>query len=575
VGALDAFMTTWSQARATFGEGTPTEGAAFNASKQLRASQVSVESAAPGDRWRGSAADAYAEANRRQGNVLGRMADLDQRLGAEVDRSAAVVAAGRRNLDEVKQWVTDAALSVPAGANREQALMPIARKGIGEVADILKQSNSDLNAIGGRIRAIGDEYRILGDPKKTETGPGDQPKDDQVRIPPPWTSAEDVNKWWKSLSDEQRARLIAQHPRELGNLNGVPVAARSQVNKAVMNGELNRVTQAAASHHVSVEEVTAHPEGFGLTASDVTRYNNACRTKEGLDESAKAKDGLGNHPEVLLMKYDPEAFNGQGAGAIAIGDPDKAANTAVLVKGLSTGVSAGTLANPDGVNLYNETTRADPSKATSVIKWVGYEAPNNPAVLEPYMAQTGGRLLAADTNALAVTHDDMPPPHLTVVGHSYGSTVVSDAAARFGMHADDVVLVGSPGTDLARSAADFHLPPNGHLYVGAASGDPVTHFGEMTVPGVAGLGNDPAMDGFGSTRFKAEVPGYSANPFYDHSHYFDKGSESLFSIADVVAGHGNALQEDGMTAGHRDGFDYDPEAFRRPTTGHFHGEPWE
>jgi uncharacterized protein YukE len=162
MGALEAFKTTWSRARATFGEGTPTEGAAFDASKQLRASQTSVESAAPGDRWRGSAAEAYAEANRRQGNVLGRMADLDQRLGAEVDRSAAVVAAGRRNLDEVKQWVTDAASSVPAGANREQALLPIARKGIGEVADILKQSNNDLNAIGGRIRAIGNEYKALG-----------------------------------------------------------------------------------------------------------------------------------------------------------------------------------------------------------------------------------------------------------------------------------------------------------------------------------------------------------------------------------------------------------------------------
>jgi hypothetical protein len=117
------------------------------------------------------------------------MADLDQRLGAEVDRSAAVVAAGRRNLDEVKQWVTDAASSVPAGANREQALLPIARKGIGEVAEILKQSNSDLNAIGGRIRAIGDEYRILGGPKKnpsTTTSPTPEPpqcsSEDQAKI---------------------------------------------------------------------------------------------------------------------------------------------------------------------------------------------------------------------------------------------------------------------------------------------------------------------------------------------------------------------------------------------------------
>jgi pimeloyl-ACP methyl ester carboxylesterase len=80
------------------------------------------------------------------------------------------------------------------------------------------------------------------------------------------------------------------------------------------------------------------------------------------------------------------------------------------------------------------------------------------------MARTGGQALAADVNAFAVTHQGAPT-HMTVVGHSYGSTTVSDAAAGFGMHADDVVLVGSPGTDLAHSAADFHLSPGGHLCV--------------------------------------------------------------------------------------------------------------
>jgi hypothetical protein len=177
VGVLDAFMATWSSARATFGEGIPTEGTAFDASNQLRAWQTSVESAAPGDRWRGTAADAYAGANRRQGNVLGQMADLDQRLGAEVDRSAAVVAAGRRNLDEVEQWVMDAASSVPAGANREQALLPIASRGLGEVADIIKQSHGDLGAIAGRIRDIGKEYQALGGPegKGSPAPAGDKP----------------------------------------------------------------------------------------------------------------------------------------------------------------------------------------------------------------------------------------------------------------------------------------------------------------------------------------------------------------------------------------------------------------
>lgn len=115
---------------------------------------------------------------------------------------------------------------------------------------------------------------------------------------------------------------------------------------------------------------------------------------------------------------------------------------------------------------------------------MGYDAPDelpNLGVGSANMARDGGQLMAADVNALNVTHDGSPS-HLTVLGHSYGSTTVSDAAAGFGMRADDVVLVGCPGTDMAKSAADFHLPPDGHLYVGAASTVAVTHFGKGQVP---------------------------------------------------------------------------------------------
>src|SRR6516165_9781591 len=114
----------------------------------------------------------------------------------------------------------------------------------------------------------------------------------------------------------------------------------------------------------------------------------------------------------------------------------------------------GTLANPDGVRLYQEVARADSGKQAAVVMWVGYDAPDtlfDPGLYEPNMARTGGQLLAADVNALAVTHQGAPT-HMTVVGHSYGSTVVSDAAAVYGMRTNDVVLLGSPGTDRAHSA---------------------------------------------------------------------------------------------------------------------------
>ncbi len=435
-----------------------------------------------------------------------------------------------------------------------------------------------LHVVEGKLRTDGYDSALV---TTLDQPPSPFPEQPALPFPSPDTSAEIVNKWWTALSAEQKTRLIAQHSPDLGNLNGIPADVRNEVNRAVLTDDLNRAGDLAMLHEVPVADVLNDPGWYGLTATDATRYTNARRTEQGLAASADAVNEHNQHPDVLLLRYEPAAFGGDGAAAITMGNPDTAANTAVLVKGLGSGVKQGTLTNPDGVRLYNEANRADWGKDTAVVMWVGYDAPDSaadPGLYEPNMARSGGRSLAADVNAFAVTHQG--PTHVTVVGHSYGSTTVADAAAGFGMHANDIVLVGCPGTDLARSAADFQLSPDGHLYVGDASQDEVSLFGEDTIKtpfGGIGLGQDPALDGYGSVRFKAEVPGYSFNPFYDHSHYFDLGSESLFSIGDVISGHGDALAHDGMTARHRGEYGLpsfvDPEATRPATKGHRHTAP--
>lgn len=435
------------------------------------------------------------------------------------------------------------------------------------VADLEQSVLDEAKATLTQLNSLRSDYSdclrraLSGLAPTSQDGTAEPKPEEPMQFPAPGTSAEDANRWWRALSRGQQDRLTAAHPPELGNLNGIPVDVRSAINKAVMNDDLHR--------------------GEG----DAARYNNARRTQEGLAAAAAAKDLHGHPPEVFLLRYQPEAFGGEGAAAIAMGNPDTAANTAVLVSGAGANVREGTLAEPDGVHLYEESNHADWAKPTAVVVWVGYDAPNtafDPGLYEPSMARRGARLLAAEVNALAVTHQG-EPTHMTVVGHSYGSTVVSDAAT-YGMRTNDVVLLGSPGTDRAHSAADFRLPPGGHLYVGAASGDAVTwapahlRTGPLALS-LGGLGDDPAVDGFGSTRFKAEVPGYSVNPINDHMHYFDDGSESLFSVADVASGHGDALQRDGMTAHHRSEFPmgegFDPEAWRPATTGHRHRGPTE
>lgn len=343
-------------------------------------------------------------------------------------------------------------------------------------------------------------------------------------LAPPALPPDGITRWWASLSPAEQAARLAADPQRYGALDGIPAVDRDIANRRLLAADLQQVT-------------------------DPARHTSALQVEKTL--------AAGPAPTLLLV-YQPAAFGGQGRAAVAIGNPDTAGDTVVLVPGTTSSVSDGWLEGGEAARLYAELQRAEPRAAHSVISWMGYDAPDGPTdlrVTQPQLARAGGALLAADVKALHATHTGRG--HLTVIGHSYGATTVADAAAGSGMRADDVVLLGCPGTDLARTAADFHLPDGGHVYVGSASTDPVTLIAGVagTVPVTGqptteiGLGADPAADGFGSTRFEAEVPGVTLN---DHSHYFDDGSESLYSTADVASGHGELLQEHGMTAPHRD-----------------------
>lgn len=413
---------------------------------------------------------------------------------------------------------------------------------------------------------------------------------DELLIPPPDTSPNLVKQWWDSLSINQKRILADQHPPELGNLNGIPADARDAANRAAMNDDLQRVEDAARQRGLAPEalrdnalnnrdaDVFTRPWEYGLCGTEIARYQNAVKTNDFLEHDNNADEF-----PIMLWAYDPLAFDGKGRAAIAIGNPDKSRNTAVMVPGTNSSVRGGWMSDgpDDATNLYEQSMKADPNHSTAVLAWMGYDAPEfdhphwqqtltHPAELEqvgtPWMARQAGALLAADVNGLAATHDPATPRHVTVLGHSYGSTTVADAFANSGMRANDAVLTGCPGTDLAHRAADFHLD-GGRLYVGAASTDAISWIGESgdglpnglneTLGGPvgpwAGLGADPAHEAFGAVRFRAEVAGsHSLAPWFtDHGHYYDVGSEALHNITQIVTGHGDRLAAEGMLAANR------------------------
>lgn len=503
-------------------------------------------------------AASLAEAQRFAGTQIASLENELQQIDDELGEALELERNG--HLSELEKSILD------------QHITELEQQAIDDTAATLRQVEHIRDGYAAELQKAQANLRTDGyDPALVQglDAPLSPPKPEQpaIPIPPPDTGAEDVKKWWDSLSQQQKEQLITQHPPELGNLNGIDADVRDTVNQAVMNDDLNRVLDAAKGHGVSPEEVVRNPAIYGLSATDITRYQNAVRTRDGLKYDRGPDPG--NPRPVMLWAYDPLAFNGQGKVVIAIGNPDWARNTAVIVPGTGSSVAQGWLVgHDDAINLYDQSLAADPDhRYTSVMAWMGYDAPDgftDIRVSQPWLAREGGDLLAGDVNALAVTHNGLTPEHITVIGHSYGATTVADAFAHGGMRANDAVLLGCPGADLARSAADFHLG-GGHVYVGSASSDPISWIGNsdgvpremlkdylrehhIPLPVAAGLGIDPAGSGFGSIRFHAEVPGHGSVNEHDHSHYYVRGSEALRSITDIASGHPDRLATDGMLA---------------------------
>jgi len=191
---------------------------------------------------------------------------------------------------------------------------------------------------------------------------------------------------------------------------------------------------------------------------------------------------------VDLLAYDPDAFGGQGRVAIGLGDLSRADNIAVLTPGIGNSPMACAPLLDLAGRLREQATSTDPTAETAVVLWLGYDIPMSAgrdgyadvhtayadvyATLSSANAEAGGALLADDVRKFTA----MAPPSalVTLVGHSMGSVVTSQAA-RQPIPVDNLLLLGSPGTGPGvRTADDYPTVPAGHVFVGSHDGDVVT-----------------------------------------------------------------------------------------------------
>jgi pimeloyl-ACP methyl ester carboxylesterase len=347
-------------------------------------------------------------------------------------------------------------------------------------------------------------------------------------IPGRDTAPAEVKKWWDGLSPAQQESLLFTHPNQLGQLDGLPSVIRDRANRARMADEKGRL-QAEKEYLDSLGGARTSEESDRLNA-----INNSLRGIDAIEQRLyHAKPG---QQPALLLGFDS---SGNGRAIVAMGNPDTAANVATYVPG--TGASLG------GVN--GDLQRSDSmvqaakiagSPSTAVITWVGYDAPRDifPDAAEDKWADGAKQNLNRFQDGLRASHEGAPA-HTTVIGHSYGTTVVGHAARDGNLNADDVVFVASPGVGVTH-ADQLHL--NGvpsdqvgqHVHATVAQHDPIQLVAGIHGPSPTGLS-------FGGTTFESN-PG-EAGPWYElgwngavHSRYWDDGNKALVNMGRIIAG---------------------------------------
>ncbi|MFD7845939.1 alpha/beta hydrolase [Nocardia sp. NPDC059764] len=346
---------------------------------------------------------------------------------------------------------------------------------------------------------------------------------------------------WKSLGPADRDELFAADPL-IGSRDGLPALARDHYNRVVLR-KLRAVAVAEDRRLIDRHPDWYRGRNLPTSSGDWTRLRawEAARA-EALTRVA-GYEALEQQLGPVLGGRLLLAVDTAGHGAIALNNPDTAANVATFVPGTGSPLTAIGVGVRRVRALLGAAERSDPAARTSVIAWYGYDAPPDLAgALGDRRADAGALALDRFESGLRASHLGLAS-HQTVLGHSYGSTVIGAAASGANtLAADDVVLVGSPGieVDNVSELRLMGIPAghnSGHVYATADPADPVPVFGQL-VHGVNPVDREFRATVFTSSGATLDLPVLRALPFdvFSHGNYWEPGNPGLRTQGDVIAG---------------------------------------
>ena len=394
----------------------------------------------------------------------------------------------------------------------------------------------------------------VGPSPSTPSTPFAPPRPLDELAPPPQasTAAGDNARWWAQLTEVERGSVLAAHPEWLGNRDGIPFDVRDTANRASLATIRADLEDQRHELQSGRDDAVADWLRVGDLYRDLQRDWGGAETWLSGDPTAlvEIEDKLASLdavertaalPDRQLVELD--ASRDRMEAAIAVGDMQTADHVAVFTPGLTSTVQ-GSLEGYDAeMSTLREKAISDLARegrageSVATVTWIGYQAPQldgsvvfggDRSVTSNAMARDGGIQLAAFNDGIVAARqgDD---PHLTNLGHSYGSTTTSSALQRT-ESVDDAVLFGSPGPDSgwrdwwSGSTPDHNLGQE-NIYVLENDWD--------VVADLEYFGRDPSRDPDSYTHLSTQSSTWGTATS-GHSSYLHDRTTSQHNIAQVV-----------------------------------------
>ncbi|QSB04416.1 alpha/beta hydrolase [Natronoglycomyces albus] len=412
---------------------------------------------------------------------------------------------------------------LPGGRNYHEAT----RYFQGTLDSVLSRAN-DLN--GDLEAAIA---KSVGSPSEWRPGPygtHERNIDQLYDLLENGATPQELNDWWLELPAAERDALVESHPHLVGPTDGFPAEARDTANRILLDEKIAEYERKIKGFDDDPPFLGPVDGAYGPEARD--------QLQKTLDDLQRLKGNIenraGNGPEgAFVAEYFLLDFStdGNGQAVVAVGNPDEADNTAVYVPGTGSTLSGfgGTLSRAE--TMADDALEYGPDgDSTAVVAWLGYDAPQNVALHSPWGSYAEGAVdpLARFMDGIDASHQNSDGARTTLLGHSYGSTVIGETAVNSDLNVDQIINVGSPGTR-ADHADDLGIGAE-NVWSTRSPADII----KIPADWDRVHGPDPVSDEFGGQTFTSD--NMTWRPDEAHSAYWDEGNPSRRNFAFIITG---------------------------------------